>query len=196
MSSGEIMTDDEQGAGKRPGRLPAVSDSTAKRRLSDHHHQIALAIARGERWGAISRETGVAMNHIQSLHGQEQFRQLVDVYRDKLAQGDVDLLKLEESRQVRRQRGANLQLALEEQQWRLLNQPETFSHRDLQELIADHSDRLDMGKISKHLHAHAELADNLAIARQRRLQLSASVNSQSDAEESVPVDHSGNGKLQ
>jgi hypothetical protein len=54
-----------------------------------------------------------------------------------------------------------------------------------------------MGKISKHLHAHAELADNLAIARQRRLQLGASErNSQSDAEEAVPVDHSGNGKLQ
>jgi hypothetical protein len=165
--------------------------------LSDHHHQIALAIARGERWGAISRETGVAMNHIQSLHGQEQFRQLVEVYWDRLAQGDVDLLKLEESRQVQRQRGANLQLALEEQQWRLLNHPETFSHRDLQELIADHSDRLDMGKISKHLHAHAELADNLAIARQRRAQLNASErNSQSDAEEAVPADHSGNGKLQ
>jgi hypothetical protein len=136
------------------------------------------------------------MNHIQSLHGQEQFRKLVDVYRDKLAQGDVDLLKLEESRQVRGQRGANLQLALEEQQWRLLNQPETFSHRDLQELIADHSDRLDMGKTQKHLHGHVDLAANLALARQRRLQLNASVNSQSDAEEAVPADHNGNGKLQ
>jgi hypothetical protein len=97
---------------------------------------------------------------------------------------------------VQRQRSANLQLALEEQQWRLLNQPETFSHRDLQELIADHSDRLDMGKTAKHLHGHVQLADNLALARQRRLRLEASANSQSDAEEAVSADHSGNGKLQ
>jgi len=190
------MTDDEQGAGahKRLGRLPAAFSAAAKRRLSDHHHQIALAIARGERWMSISRETGIAMNLIQSLHGHENFRHLVEVYREKLLAGDVDLHKLEASHQVQKQRGANLQLALEEQQWRLLHQPETISNRELQELIADHSDRLDMGKTTKHLHAHADLADNLALARQRRLRLSASANSQSDVEEAVPADHSG--KLQ
>src|SRR5215469_11424803 len=163
-----------EGAHRRLGRLPAVSDGAAKRRLSDHHHQIALAIARGERWMSISRETGIAMNLIQSLYGHEQFRQLVEVYRDKLAEGDVDLMKLEESRQVQKQRGANLQLALEEQQWRLLHQPETISNRELQELIADHSDRLDMGKTAKHIHGHVNLAADLALARQKRLQLSAS----------------------
>jgi hypothetical protein len=50
---------------------------------------------------------------------------------------------------------------LEEQQCRLLEQPETISHHDLQEMIADHSDRLDMGKTAKHLHGHVNLANNL-----------------------------------
>ena len=84
---------------------------------------------------------------------------------------------------------------VEEQQERLVEQPETFSHRDLQELISDTSDRLDMGKTAKHLHGHVNLADNLALARQRRLQLSAP-DSQPDDEEAVPADHSGNGKRQ
>jgi hypothetical protein len=104
------MTNDGAGTPKRPGRLPA-----ADRRFTDHHHQVAAAIARGERWMAISRETGIAMNHIQSLHGNSEFRQLVEVYRDKLAKGDVDLMKLERSRQEQIMRAANLQLALAEQ---------------------------------------------------------------------------------
>src|SRR5215469_403286 len=171
-----MTTDAKQtgaGAHKRLGQLSAAPDGAA-RQLPDQHHQIAFFIAKGWRWLSISRETGISMSHIQALHARPEFRQLVEVYRSKIDRGDLDVTAFDALRDEQRLRLANLRLALEEQQWRLLNQPETVSNRELQEMIADHSDRLDMGKTQKHLHGHVNLAADLALARQKRLQLSAS----------------------
>jgi hypothetical protein len=206
------MTDDEQGAGapKRLGRLPAAHDKFGRlrgkenggrerglQRVRDHHHRIAFLMALGRRGLEISKQTGFSLDRVLRLRDNPEFCKLVEAYEAKLdkAEGRFDEIEFEEFRAEQKIRAANLQLALEEQQERLVEQPETFSHRDLQELISDTSDRLDMGKTAKHLHGHVNLADNLALARQRRLQLSAP-DSQPDDEEAVPADHSGNGKRQ
>jgi len=177
------------------GGLPAASEKRGPGRppgrLGDHHHQIAQLLAKGERIGTIARQTGIIAHHISNLRRNPHFLQLIEKYRTDLAGIEIGALRGEQAI-----RAANLRLALDEQQWRLLEQPESISNRELQEMIADHSDRLDMGKTQRHLHGHVNLADNLSLARQRRLRLSASVDSQSDAEEAVPADHSGNGKLQ
>jgi hypothetical protein len=194
---------DEQGAGthKRLGRLRGKGNGGRERglqRIRDHHHRIAFLMARGKRALEISKQTGISLNRVLYLRNNPEFRKLLETYESKLdkAESRFDEIEFQEFRAEQKVRAANLQLALEEQQERLLEQPETFSHRDLQELISDTSDRLDMGKTQKHLHGHVDLAANLALARQRRLQLNASGNSQPDAEEAVPVDRSGNNKLQ
>jgi hypothetical protein len=207
------MTDDEQGAGapKRPRRLPAAHDKFGRlrgkenggrerglQRIRDHHHRIAFLMARGKRALEISKQTGLSLDRVLRLRTNPEFCKLLEAYEAKLdkAEGRFDEIEFEEFRTEQKIRAANLSLALEIQQERLLEQPETFSHRDLQELISDTSDRLDMGKTQKHLHGHVDLAANLALARQRRLQLNASGNSQPDAEEAAPANRSGNGKLQ
>ena len=204
------MTDDEQGAGA-PKRLGRAHDKFGRlrgkenggrerglQRIRDHHHRIAFLMARGKRALEISKQTGFSLNRVLYLRNNPEFRKLLEIYEAKLARAEsrFDEIEFEEHRAEQKVRAANLQLALEEQQERLLEQPETFSHRDLQELISDTSDRLDMGKTQKHLHGHVDLAANLALARQRRLQLNASGNSQPDAEEAAPANRSGNGKLQ
>jgi hypothetical protein len=201
---------DEQRTPKRLGRLPAAPDGSGRlrgrangaherglQRIRDHHHRIAFLMARGKRGLEISRQTGFSLDRVLRLRDNPEFCKLVAAYEAKLdkAEGRFDEIEFEEFRAEQKTRVATLQLALEEQQERLIEAPETFSHRDLQELISDASDRLDMGKTAKHVHGHVNLADNLALARQRRLQLSAPGNSQSDDEEAVPADHSGK-KLQ
>ena len=196
------------GTPKQLGRLPAAHDKFGRlrgrengarerglQRIRDHHHRIAFLMARGKRALEIAKQTGFSLDRVLYLRNNPEFCKLLEAYEEKLdkAEGRFDEIEFEEFRAEQKIRAANLQLALEEQQERLIEQPETFSHRDLQELIADTSDRLDMGKTAKHLHGHVNLADNLALARQRRLQLSASADSQSDAEEAAPADHTGNG---
>jgi hypothetical protein len=192
------MSEIKRTAGAQEPSLPAASEKRGPvrppGRLGDQHHQLAYFIASGRRWLEISRETGITMSHIQKQHGRPEFRELVDAYKEKIASGDGKLLDFDSFREVQKLRGASLRLALEEQQWRLLEQPESISNRELQEMIADHSDRLDMGKTAKHLHGHVDLANNLALARQRRLQLSAPGSQSPDDDEAVAVDHSGNGK--
>lgn len=183
------------------GRLRGKENGGRERglqRIRDHRHRIAFLMARGKRALEISRQTGFSLDRVL-MRNNPEFRKLLEGYEAKLdkAEGRFDEIEFEEFRAEQKIRAANLQLALEEQQERLLNRPETFSHNELQELITDASDRLDMGKTTKHLHAHADLADSLALARQRRLRLmSASASPSCDAEEAAPVDHNGNGKLQ
>lgn len=150
------------------------------RKIRDHHHRIARLVAEGKGTTEVAQETGMSISRISILKSDPAFQELIVAYRKRL-----DSIADDAFAQVQRIRALNLQLALEEQQDRLFDQPETFANRDLQDVIADTSDRLDMGKTAKHLHGHVDLADNLALARERRLRLSAPTSPperQSDAE--------------
>jgi len=164
-------------------RLAAVTASNVERGETELLHRIAYFVASGRRWSEIARELGILVTYIRALTGSDQFRPLVDQYRLKIDRGDPELVEFEKKHQEDSLRTANMQLALEEQQFRLINQPESYTHRDLADLIAQHAERLDAAKV---VSGTVDLATNLALARQRRSTLAAERPPSSAAESREP----------
>jgi len=134
------MTDDEQGAGA-PKRLGRAHDKFGRlrgkenggrerglQRIRDHHHRIAFLMARGKRALEISKQTGFSLNRVLYLRNNPEFRKLLEIYEAKLARAEsrFDEIEFEEHRAEQKVRAANLQLALEEQHERLLEDLQWF----------------------------------------------------------------------
>lgn len=140
-------------------------------KLKDHHHRIAFLLALGKKPVEVARELGVSSARLSQLRVVDEFKDLVESYREQR-----DTIEFDAFKQVQTIRAAIEQMALEVIRDRLEEAPDDFSTRELLELQADAADRLGRSKVSRteSTSVNIDLADALADARRRELKLSAS----------------------
>lgn len=150
------------------------SDGSAKtptiKKIRDAHHRLAILIAQGCTGKEISETTGYSISRISILKGDPTFSQLVEFYRAKKIEGNV-----EEIVGVTKKMIVLHEEVLEEMHDRLQSAPELVTNDTLTDWFKFLSDRIGYGPQTKSLNVNAtlDLASDVAAGRQRALELSA-----------------------
>lgn len=106
---------------------PGVAPGRVLQKLRHHHHRLAQLVAKGERLTDISLVTGYSPNYIDNLTRYDpSFKQLVTDYQQVVADRFVDAID--------RLKVLGIS-SVEELQDRLENDPESFSKRELIEIV-------------------------------------------------------------
>lgn len=149
---------------------PGSSGTPHIKRIRDAHHRLAVMVAKGCSLKEINEVTGYSFSRISILKSDPSFANLVDFYRDKAIEDNI-----EEVSDFTRRLVAFTGDCIEEMHDRLLDTPETIAHDTLTDWSKLGLDRTGHGAQSKSfsLHATLDLAGKVAAGRRRALELSA-----------------------
>lgn len=128
------------------------------KRLSHRHHTLAKLIASGLGHTEAGMIANYSPSRVSILLGDPSFKELVDFYR-----GEVDAAFLT----VHEKLAGLGDDALEELRARLEEEPESFSNKQLLEIISRMADRTGHGPSSTQVNVNLGLAERLAEARKR-----------------------------
>lgn len=143
---------------------------TAIKRLTDMHHSIARLIAQGERGNSIALATGYSISRISILKSDPAFQELVEYYREK-----VEDVRHEHFIDVNAKMTAVLVDTIESMHEDVLDG--VLTPRDKVDYAKFMADRSGFGPASKseNLNMNLDLAGQLAVGRQRAIELSAAI---------------------
>lgn len=143
------------------------------KKIRDSHHKLAAMIAAGCSLKEISEATGYSYSRVSILKSDPTFEQLVEFYREKAIQANVEMVTDLHGRLT-----AFLLDVVEEMHDRLQTTPENVNNDTLRDWGEFAADRVGHGKQSKSLNASVDLndlADQLSARRHRAEKLSAGV---------------------
>jgi hypothetical protein len=150
--------------GDRGVRSPSV------KRLTDMHRSIARLVAQGEAGYAIAMTTGYSESRISILKSDPAFQELVARFRE-----EVDEVRATSFVDTQAKLVALTNDTIEAMHDRVLD--EDLPIRDLTDIAKFAADRSGFGPASKSLNANLniDLADQLAVGRQRADELNAAI---------------------
>lgn len=140
------------------GGLESQTNSILKIRST--HHALARLVAEGRKHTEISAITGYSPSYISTIQNDPAFKNLVEYYKGQVEEAFVT---------VHERLAALSMLSAEELQARLTENPEEFTVRELNELIALAADRTGFGPQSRNVNVNVnvDFADKLQNARRR-----------------------------
>lgn len=141
-----------------PGGIKSEPSTLLK--IRNTHHKLAELLAQGVKQVEISSITGYSQSYISTIQNDPAFQNLVSYYEKQTEALFVD----------RAERMASLHtLSTEILQERLTEDPESFTQRELIELMKEVSDRTGHGPQSRsvNVNVNVDLAARLASARAR-----------------------------
>lgn len=140
--------------------LPREAPVPALQKIKAAHHQAARLVALGMTHVEVSLHTGYTPQRVMDLCKDPAFKELIAVYEK--AQAD------EMEAGVARLRGL-MMTAADELAERLMEAPDTFSTKDLRELMTAAADRAGFGPQTKstNVNVNVDMAGRLEAARRR-----------------------------
>lgn len=132
-------------------------------KLRSEHQNLARLVAEGVRNEEIAQITGYSISYISSLKSSDPaFKNLVDYYKAQIHEGFVEVNASLHSRLV-----SISMLAAEELQERLIEKPQDFNNRELNETLSMVADRTGFGTRTTNLNVNVDLGARLEKARAR-----------------------------
>lgn len=128
------------------------------RRLSERHMALARALASGVSAQEASAITGYTVNRISILRDDPTFKDLVQLYTEKVDSGYLDFHK--------QLSGATMDAVLMLRD-RMEDEPENIATRELLEVVKTGADRTGYGPQSTNVTVQVDLAERLAAAYKR-----------------------------
>jgi hypothetical protein len=152
------------------GKVPLGSKSPALKRLTESHHLVARMMAEGEANSNISVVTGYSASRLSILRGDPAFQELIAHYREK-----VEKIRDEFFIDTQGRLAALRNDAIEAMHEKVLEGE--LPARDLKEYAEFASDRSGFGPQSKstNLNMNVSFAEQLAVGRQKALELKAAI---------------------
>lgn len=138
--------------------LEPVKQPTLKK-IRDSHHALARTLASGISNTDAARITGFDPGYISIMKADPAFQELLTFYEehDEVQQADLrermTLIALDVSAEIRD---------------RIHNDPESFSHSEMRQLLTNLADRVGFGP-SSTVHATVDVTENLSYDEQRKL---------------------------
>lgn len=153
------------------------------KKLRDRHHALARALAAGMRDHEASAITGYSISRISILKSDPTFQDLLSGYTEASAEVFADF--------VTRASGLALE-AVNELHERLEEEPDSFTHAQLLEVVKTTADRSGNAPVQRSvaINANVDLGDRLAAAR-RRLAALAEVPAQTLGAQTLGANVSG-----
>lgn len=130
----------------------------ALKRLGSRHHSLAKALASGMKPGEAGIVCGYSASRVSILKADPSFQELVEFYKENV---DAAFVTMHEKI------AGMSEDALEELQARLEEEPESFSNKQLLDLVTATADRSGHGPQSTQVNVNVGMAERLQNARKR-----------------------------
>jgi len=123
------------------------------KKLREIHHRIALLMVTGQFDADVAAATGYSLTRLSILKNDPAFKELLEFYRDSRKKAETQVM--ENLSTLRND-------AISELSERLEVEPESFSNRELMELLTTTADRTGHGPTSKSMNMHMGVSVNAA----------------------------------